>query len=182
MIDVASRRDDSSSAAQVTRVFAEHADFVWRSLRRLGVAAADADDVLQEVFLVVHRRISEYEDRGLMRAWLFSISQQLSKHYHRSAKRMEERQRGVVTNAPGTDLEEAVARREADQVVNAFLDGLDESLRLAFYLSDVEGLTAPEISSALGVKLNTVYSRVRKARKLFDDLLASRAREELEAP
>ncbi|HXK20478.1 MAG TPA: sigma factor, partial [Polyangiaceae bacterium] len=63
MIDAVPRRDESSAAAQIARVFSEHADFVWRSLRRLGVPSADVDDALQEVFLVVHRRIAEYEDR-----------------------------------------------------------------------------------------------------------------------
>src|SRR5882672_9108529 len=145
MIDAVTRRDESSAAAQIARVFGEHADFVWRSLRRLRVPAADVDDALQEVFLVVYRRIAEYEDRGLMRAWLFSISQQVAHHYHRSVKRTEARHRSVVVDAAGNDLEEIVARREADRLVNAFLDNLDESLRLVFYLGDIEGLTAPEI-------------------------------------
>src|SRR5882724_13016294 len=95
MVNAASRRDDSSSAAPIARVFSAHADFVWRSLRRLGVPAADVDDALQEVFLVVHRRLADYEDRGFMRAWLFSISRQVSSHYRRSTKRSEERHRGL---------------------------------------------------------------------------------------
>ncbi len=136
--------------------------------------AADVDDALQEVFLVVHRRIAQYEDRGLMRAWLFSISRQVSSHYHRGAKRAEDRHRGLVISTTAPDLEEVVARREAEQLVSTFLEGLEEPQRLVFFLADIEGLTAPEIASALDVNLNTVYGRLRQARKRFEQLVASR--------
>jgi RNA polymerase sigma-70 factor (ECF subfamily) len=179
MIDAVPRRDECSSADQIARIFSEHADFVWRSLRRLGVAAADVDDALQEVFLVVYRRIAQYEDRGLMRAWLFSISRQISNHYHRGAKRSEARHRGLVISTTAPDLEEVVARREAEQLVGAFLDELEEPQRLVFYLADIEGLTAPEIASALDVNLNTVYGRLRQARKRFEAVVAEQARDGL---
>lgn len=177
MSEAASRREESQAAAQIAHLFAEHADFVWRSLRRLGVPAADVDDALQEVFLVVHRRLPEYEDRGLMRAWLFSIGRQISSHYHRGVRRAEERHRGVTVSAISRDPEEALERREAERFVGEFLEGLDESRRLVFYLSDIEGLTAPEIASALDVNLNTVYGRLRQARSRFEDALAARERQ-----
>jgi RNA polymerase sigma-70 factor, ECF subfamily len=182
MSDAATRRDESSPTAQITEVFAEHADFVWRSLRRLGVPAADVDDALQEVFLVVYRRLAEYEDRGFMRAWLFSISRQVSSHYHRGVRRSEERHRGLVISTTAPDLEEVIARREAEQVVGTFLDQLDEPHRLVFHLADVEGLTAPEIATALDVNLNTIYGRLRQARKRFERLLAERSREGFATP
>lgn len=176
MSEAASRRPESPAAAQIAQIFAEHADFVWRSLRRLGVPAADVDDALQEVFLVVHRRLAEYEDRGLMRAWLFSIGRQVSSHYHRGVRRSEERHRGAPVSAVSRDPEEAFERREAERFVSEFLEGLDESRRFVFYLSDVEGLTAPEIASALDVNLNTVYGRLRQARTRFEAALAERER------
>jgi RNA polymerase sigma-70 factor (ECF subfamily) len=182
MIEAAHRRDESSPAALIAHIFSEHADFVWRSLRRLGVPSADVDDALQEVFLVVHRRIAEYEDRGLMRAWLFSISRQVSSHYHRGVKRSEARHRGLVVSSTAPDLEEVVARREAEQLVSAFLDQLEEPQRLVFYLADIEGLTAPEIASALEVNLNTVYGRLRQARKRFELVIAEQARERTASP
>jgi RNA polymerase sigma-70 factor (ECF subfamily) len=174
------RRDDEMSgpALQLAEVFSEHADFVCRSLRRLGVPAADVDDAAQEVFLVVYRRVSEYEDRGLMRAWLFSISRQVASHHHRAASRAAHRSQRIVVDASAPDLEELVARREAERVVTSFLEALDEPQRLVFYLSDVEGMTAPEVAAALGVNLNTVYGRLRLARKRFERALAERARGE----
>jgi RNA polymerase sigma-70 factor, ECF subfamily len=179
MIDAVPRRDESSAAAQLARVFSDHSDFVWRSLRRLGVPSVDVDDALQEVFLVVYRRLAEYEDRGLMRAWLFSISRQVSSHYHRGAKRAEARHRGLVVSTTAPDLEEVLARREAEKLVSDFLDELEEPQRLVFYLSDIEGLTAPEIASALETNLNTVYGRLRSARKRFELVLAGRTQEGL---
>jgi len=172
MGEPAARRDENSEVSpsddQLREVFAQHGDFVWRSLRRLGVQEADADDALQEVFLVVYRRISEYQDRGLIRAWLFTIARQVASHYHRGAARTEHRHRALVVDATSPDLEELVARREAEQVVRSFLEELDEPQRLVFFLSDVEGMSAPEIAAALGANLNTVYGRLRLARKRFE--------------
>ncbi len=172
--------NDIPADTQLRQIFSEQADFVWRSLRRLGIPPADVDDAVQEVFLVVHRRISEYEDRGLLRAWLFSISRQISSHYHRGVKRNQERHRGLVMSVTAPDLEEVLARREAEQLVNAFLDQLEEPQRMVFYLSDIEGLTAPEIAAALDVNLNTVYGRLRQARKLFENVIERRAQETVE--
>jgi RNA polymerase sigma-70 factor (ECF subfamily) len=171
MVGAVERQDDQPFAARIARIFSDQADFVWRSLRRLGVPIADVDDAVQEVFLVVYRRIADYEDRGFMRAWLFSISRQVSSHYHRGVKRAEERQRGIVVGVTAPDVEEIVARREAEELVNSFLDELKEPQRSVFYLSDIEGLTVPEIAAALDVNLNTVYGRLRQARKRFEGLL-----------
>jgi RNA polymerase sigma-70 factor (ECF subfamily) len=176
---VAAKRGDedvaaSSRAVLVKQIFSEQANFVWRSLRRLGVAAADADDALQEVFLVVFRRIPDYQDRGLLRPWLFAISRQVASHYHRGNKRTETRYQRLVLDTVGTDIEESVARREAEDVVRSFLDELDEPQRMVFYLSDIEGMSAPEIAQALGVNLNTVYARIRLARKRFEREVARR--------
>ena len=161
-----------SSTERIAQLLSLHADFVWRSLRSLGVPEADAEDAAQEVFLVVYRRMADYEDRGLLRAWLFSISRQVASHYHRGANRADRRHRALIADTAGHDVEELFARREAAGLVNAFLDELDEPQRTAFYLADVEGMTAPEIAAALGIKLNTVYGRLRLARKRFEKAVA----------
>jgi RNA polymerase sigma-70 factor, ECF subfamily len=175
-------RADSLEAAKIAELFSAHADFVWRALRRLGVRSADVDDALQEVFLVVYRRLADYEDRGLMRAWLFSISRQFSSHYHRGVKRTQQRERGLVVSVTSPDLDEIVARREAERLVDAFLEELDEAQRMVFYLSDIEGLTAPEIAAALGVNLNTVYGRLRKARQRFERAIELHREQEASSP
>jgi RNA polymerase sigma-70 factor (ECF subfamily) len=183
MQEVAAKRCEdeaqaSPRAERVRQLFSEHGDFVWRTLRRLGVAAADVDDALQETFLVVFRRITDYEDRGLLRAWLFTISRQVASHYHRGNTRAESRRQGLVLDVAGADLEESLARREAERVVQTFLAELEEPQRMVFYLADIEGLTAPEIAAALGVNLNTVYGRLRLARKRFERAIARRTEAE----
>jgi RNA polymerase sigma-70 factor, ECF subfamily len=162
----------------VAEIFSEHAEFVWRSLKRLKIPVLDIDDALQEVFLVVYRRIEEYEDRGMMRAWLFSISRQIARHYHRAATRTERRLQRLVLEENPPNAEHVMALREAEDLVTKFLDELDENHRLVFHLSDIEGMTAPEISTALGVNLNTVYGRLRSARKRFERTVALRAEQE----
>jgi RNA polymerase sigma-70 factor (ECF subfamily) len=164
----------SPPAVLVKQVFSQHANFVWRSLRRLGVAPADVDDALQEVFLVVFRRIIEYEDRGLIRPWLFTISRQVASHYHRGNKRTGVQQQGLVFASVETNAEEFLARREAEEVVRSFLNELDEPQRIVFYLSDIQGMTAPEVAEATGVNLTTVYARIRLARKRFEREIARR--------
>jgi len=158
----------------VAEVFRAHASFVWRSLRRLGVPDAVAEDAVQEVFLVVPRRLVDFDGKGSMRAWLFAISRRVASHHHRRVSREKRRLEQVIVEERESDLDDELARREAADIVTGFLDGLDEPRRMVFYLADIEGLTAPEVSAALGVKLNTVYSRLRAARKSFEALVAER--------
>src|SRR4051795_4629478 len=81
--------DAAKPADRIAELFSLHANFVWRSLRGLGVPDADAEDAAQEVFLVVYRRLPEYGGRGLLRAWLFSISRKIASHYRRGASRAD---------------------------------------------------------------------------------------------
>jgi RNA polymerase sigma-70 factor, ECF subfamily len=176
------RREGDSASAEIdermTALVGENADFVWRTLRRLGIGDADVDDALQEVFLVVLRRLSEYQDRGLLRPWLFTISRQVASHYRRGRSRAEQRHRGLIVDVTFEDPHEILARREAVEVVGSFMEELDEPQRVVFYLAEIEGMTAPEIAAAIGVGLNTVYARLRLARKRFEKSIARQARGE----
>jgi len=172
------REFEGSPVTSFASIFQEHSGFVWRALLRLGVPTGDADDALQEVFLVVHRRLADYKDQGHMRAWLFSISRQIASHYHRAQKRRHERERYSIEHSAHLDQHEVLARREAEHLVNSFLERLDEPRRLVFYLSDIEGLPAPEIAGALGMNLNTVYGRLRQARARFEEAIQAFGRGE----
>ena len=160
------------------QVFDAHATFVWRVLRRLGVPDADADDAVQDVFLVVHNKLVAYEERGSMRAWLFTISRQVASHRRRSAARRDRTQAGLPEAELPENPHDAAMRREAVALVHDFLAELDESQAMVFYLSDVEGMTAPEIADSLAVKLNTVYGRLRVARQRFEQFVERRSPEE----
>jgi RNA polymerase sigma-70 factor (ECF subfamily) len=165
-------------AGEFAELFAAHASFVWRVLRRLGVPEADVDDAVQEAFLIVHRKLAGYEERGSVRAWLFTIARQVASHHRRGEARRGRREAYSQPPVLDEDPHEAAVRREAASIVRAFLDELDEERGIVFFLADVEGMAVPEIASSLGVNLNTVYGRLRAARLRFEEFVQKRTKEE----
>jgi RNA polymerase sigma-70 factor (ECF subfamily) len=154
---------EPTEADSFDAVYAEHFAFVWRSLRALGIPAASIDDATQDVFVVVHDRLHTYDGRVPLRGWLFGICRNVGRrHFERSARTSPLQLVGQP--AP---LDEVVQWRETAQQVARFLDTLDDDHRAVFVLAQLEGHAAPEIAEALGVKLNTVYSRLRTARARF---------------
>src|SRR4029079_6330881 len=71
--DEATASVDACPSTAVTRIYQANADFVWRSLQRLGIRDPDLDDVLQEVFVVVHQRLHTFDGSAKMTTWLFAI-------------------------------------------------------------------------------------------------------------
>lgn len=163
---------------ELTRLFRAHATFVWRALRRLGLGPAAAEDGVQEVFCVVHRRLPEFDaELGSVQAWLFAIARRVAAHAHRASTRREQRLRQVIPPEPPGSPEQGAQRQEAADLVVAALERMDEPHRLVFHLAEVEGMTAPEISAAMEMPLNTVYSRVRNGKKKFARLIHEVMRE-----
>lgn len=153
-------------------LYSEHFDFVFRNLRRLGVPAASTDDALQEVYLVVLRRMRGLEQDGHTKAWLFAILLRVASNQRRSLRRRgasEPVGEQLPSAQPGPfDL---TARAEAAQFLHTFLSGLDDNRRAVFIMAELEQLTAPEIAQALDANLNTVYSWIRGARIAFSKVL-----------
>jgi RNA polymerase sigma-70 factor (ECF subfamily) len=144
-------------------LFAEHHDFVWRSARRLGTPAFAADDVVQDVFLVVARRLSDFEERSSLRTWLFGITMRVVRAHQRKELRHRRRSDAAGAAAEPPSADEAERHQRLD-LLDGMLAELDEDKRAVFILVELEGMTAPEIAGALGVPANTVYSRLRLAR------------------
>lgn len=155
------------SAPTLEQVYREHADFVWRMLRMLGVPEASREDAFHEVFLVVHRRLGDYDGRASLRSWLFGIARNVALHHRRSLARHLRRLTVAPTPSAAPEPEEVVARLEARALVDRFLAGLGEEQRLVFVLAELEGLRVPEIAEQLGLNLNTLYSRLASARRKF---------------
>lgn len=152
-------------------LFRRNCDFVYRSLRGLGVSEADADDLVQEVFLVVHRKLDQYDDRGHGRAWLYAVCRRVASTHRRSRRRGAAREQRADTPRDSEDPERQLANRQAVARVGRVLDLLRPERREVFVLIQVEGLSAPEVAAALGLKVNTVYSRLRLARRDFAQLM-----------
>ena len=154
--------------------------FVWRTVRRLGVADRALDDAVQDVFLVVHRRLPEFEGRSSLKSWIFGITRRVAKDYRRRSSRKDrgdELPDGLPDPNSPSPLDTA-ARAQAVRVLYQLLESLDDDKREVFVLAELEQMTAPEIAVAISVNLNTVYSRLRAARRAFDKAVARhRARE-----
>jgi RNA polymerase sigma-70 factor, ECF subfamily len=154
----------------VVQIYEQHFDFAWRSLRRLGVAPHDLEDAVQDVFFVVHRRLGDYQQRSTIKSWIFGIAIRVAKVYRHRASR--QRLRVSVEDAVLVSLqdspEQARSHVQAAEQVQRLLDQLDDEKRVVFILAELEQLPAPEIVQALGIPLNTVYSRLRLARAAFE--------------
>lgn len=158
--------------------YREHHAFVWRILRHFGVAPAQLDDRLQDVFLVVYRRWHSLDPASSMRSWLYGICRRVAADQRRAERRGERRLQSVRPPDAAPSPEQALVQAEAGDFVDAFLAGLDPEKREVFVLAEVEDLSAPEIAAATGIKLNTVYSRLRVARELFARAIERRVRAE----
>lgn len=161
---------------ELSRLFDEHAAFVWRVLERLGTPPAELDDALQEVFLVVARKLPSYEERGGIKAWLFTIARQVAAHSRRATLRRAQRERThEALPSSDEDPHAALERSQALRFVQTFLSSLDTRQATVFYLAEIEGMTAPEIAGCLSVGVNTVYGRLRLAREQFERALRRRS-------
>jgi RNA polymerase sigma-70 factor (ECF subfamily) len=162
-------------------LYAEYFRAVWRTLRRLGVTPAQLDDAAQDVFVVVHRRLREFDGRS-PRGWLYAIAVRVASDYRRGTV---QRRSSPLTEAlpdPALDPDQTNELRESVELLHALLGDLSEPKRTVFVLSELEELSAPEIAEVLGENLNTVYSRVRAARAEFEAALhRHRARTERKA-
>jgi RNA polymerase sigma-70 factor (ECF subfamily) len=160
-------------------IYAQHADFVFRNLRRLGVIESAIDDAVQDVFLVVHRRLGDFEARAQMTTWLFGIVLRVAQSYRRSAMR----RRARLSDTPASEIDDVPAttsespidlleRREATTLLHRLLDELDDDKRAMLVCIELEQMTVPEAAESLGLNLNTAYGRLRAARAAFNDAVA----------
>ena len=160
--------------------------FAWRNLRRLGVHEPQLSDAAQDVFLVVHRRLPDFsadasagtsgEQSAPLRSWVYSIVVRVARQYRRGLRRKPTEgidDVGSVPDDSGMEPERSAQQSEALRQLLGLLDVLDESKREAFVLAELEGLTAPEIAEVLGVNVNTIYARIRAARRALEAAAAA---------
>ncbi len=154
-----------------SEIYEDHFDFVWRSARRLGVEEACLDDVVQDVFVTVYRRLSDFEGRSQLRTWVFGILRHTVRDLRRSQRRKPTCElQGEPQGGQASPLERAV-QSEATRILHEVLDGMNDEQREVFVLAELEQMSAPEIGAALEINVNTVYSRLRVARQEFESAL-----------
>jgi RNA polymerase sigma-70 factor (ECF subfamily) len=161
------------------RLFDEHASYVFHSLARLGVPDHHRDDLVQEVFMTVHALFEDYDPTRPFRPWVFAIAYRISLRYRR--KSASNREILVEAEAPSTDAGplEALEAMQARERLRRALAQVELHRRAVLILKDIDGQSIPEIAHALGIPLNTAYSRLRLARADLAGILTAKAAKEV---
>ncbi|MBX3201851.1 MAG: RNA polymerase sigma factor [Labilithrix sp.] len=159
-------------------IFRDLRPYVQSALRGLGVPARDLDDACQEVFVVVHRKLATYEDRGSLHAWLYGICVRVSNHTRRRLARTPDVGGDSLPEAVDlTTPAEQVTASEGRQVLYSILDQLDDDKRAVFVLYELEELTMSEVARSLDINLFTAYGRLRAARAAVQQAIARFSRQ-----
>jgi RNA polymerase sigma-70 factor, ECF subfamily len=180
-VDLTGAENDSNSL-DVAAIYANHAQFLWRCLLRMGVADSDLPDALQEVLLVVHRRLNSFDGQSKLSTWLFGICLRVAATVRRTRRRRREQSLDVQpqpdalveTNQP----EQRAMVQDAQRRLESALDKLDPEKRAVFVMFELEGMTCADIAELLGVPKGTVFSRLSHARRAFLEQLARLERRE----
>jgi RNA polymerase sigma-70 factor, ECF subfamily len=155
-------------------VYTANVAFVWRVLRAMGVIEALIDDAAQDVFVVVYRRLPEFDGRFAIKTWLFEIVYRIACDYRRKSKRAAgHRPLGEELRDRAPSPADSAEGNESLRLLEELLDGMDDEKRAVLVLSGIEGMTAPEISIVTATPLNTVYTRLRRARAELSNALAA---------
>lgn len=168
----------SQRQAEIAAAFREHAQFVYRVLYRLGADPSATDDLVQEVFVIAMRKWARYDPRAPVRPWLYGIARRVASHHRRAQRRLRGRNRAAAAlpEEPGLGQstrtlpkpDEQLEAQRASQFIQDFCESLSTALREVFVCMELEGMSGPETSAALGLRLNTVYTRLRRARTALD--------------
>ncbi len=169
-------RSSTTSVPSFADVYNTYLNFVWSITRCLGVDNDDVDDVVQEIFVVIYKRLHTVEQPESLRSWVYGIIRRVAGRYHRA-------RRTILLNTGNVNVEPEMLQPEwstpqgmaeqSEQVrlIWGFLEKLEAPKREVFILTELEEMTAPEIAEAIGVPLNTVYSRLRAARQELEEAL-----------
>ncbi len=163
-------------SADLRAVYEANFRYVWPCLRSLGVHDAQLDDALQDVFVVVQRKLPDFDGGAQLRTWLYAIALRISRKYRERWRRepapleaARESQPELVLTHSG---EGAALQHQRLELARAALETLSDEQREVFVLARIEQMSAPEIASVIEIPLNTVYSRLRAARLAFDAAVA----------
>jgi len=151
-------------------IYDEHFRFVWRSLRRLGVSESEAPDAVQDVFLVVHKKVGEFEGRSKMTTWLFGICMRVAAARRRAPHaRREVSDDGSQLEASDDQADPCVRaeRRQGLELLEDVLSRIPLEQRAVFVMFELDGMSGDDIAELLEIPTGTVHSRLRLAREAF---------------
>jgi RNA polymerase sigma-70 factor (ECF subfamily) len=148
--------------------FLRELDYVHRTLRRLGTASSETDDLAQEVFLVLRKCWSAYDSERPLRPYLFGIAFRIAAAHHRKHNR-EVAYEIVEVSDSGPGPDDALQTKQARALVLAALEHIPLPRRAVLLMHDLDEIPVEEVASALGIPKFTVYSRLRKARREMEN-------------
>jgi RNA polymerase sigma-70 factor (ECF subfamily) len=160
---------------EVRTIYREHARFVWLSLQRLGIHPADLDDIAQDVFMIVHRRLDTFDRRARISTWLFGICMRVAANYRRRRRWTREVLSGGFEDERPAALAQAddiLVRREQRELAETALNRLEVAKRATFVMFEIESLSCQEIAELMNVPVGTVYSRLHSARRQLEKHLS----------
>jgi RNA polymerase sigma-70 factor (ECF subfamily) len=155
-------------------LYEQHVRFVWRVISRLGVPASDVGDAVQDVFVVVHRKLPEFEGRSKASTWIFAICMRVAAHRRRAASARREVPLSVepVFEPAGDGGATPLERGQAQAILDTILDKMSDEQRVVFVLFELEQMSAAQIAELLDIPIGTVRSRLRLARAAFEQAIA----------
>jgi len=159
-------------------LYREHFALAWRGLKRLGVPEAALEDAVQDVFLVLHRRLDEFEERSSLKTFLFGIVVRVAKDHRRARARYQRRISGFaeqleVNPSPSRTPADEAERREANRILHAVLARLEDEQREVLVLVELEELPMRDAAEALGIRIRTCQRRLQAARAAFEAALST---------
>ncbi len=167
---VVSNPDDriraEASKARLERMFNDHHDFIWRLVRRLGLSPGSADDAAQHVFLVAAERLADIK-LGSERSFLFGTALRVARSQSRTDRRWVLEEDMDFRRSEMGRPEELADQHRALDLMGRILDGMTLDLRTVFILSELEGMTMPEVAAMVEIPVGTAASRLRRAREAF---------------
>lgn len=163
------RGAESLEAAEIYQL---HARRVWGWAARLGGPSVEPDDVVQEVFLTVYKRLGEFRGDSKITTWLYRITQNIIRQRRRSERLQlwfsgTPQEVGAEVAAQDESPVQAIERRQSTERLYQILDGMKENYRTALILFEIEQLSGEEISELIGVRISTLWVWLHRARALF---------------
>jgi len=168
---IATAGGEPAPGLDVRTIYREHGRFVWLSLQRLGIHPSDLDDIAQDVFMIVHRRLETFDHRARVSTWLFGICMRVAANYRRRRRWTRE-----VLSGGGEDdrpaalaaADDVLVRREQRELAERALNRLEVAKRATFVMFEIESLSCMEIAELMNVPVGTVYSRLHSARRQLE--------------
>jgi RNA polymerase sigma-70 factor, ECF subfamily len=157
-------------------VYRAHLEYVWSTLRRLGVRPGDLEDLAHEVFLVVHRKLGDFDQGRPIRPWLFGIAYRVASEHRRKVARRGEQAQGdddQIAAGDSASPEQQTVQRQAIELARKALDAIDEEARVVFVLAELDGVAVTDVAETLSIPVNTAYTRLRRARLAVANAIAA---------